>query len=254
MNVQTLNRISWQKCFHISFSIRSRISSKYHKTCNILTFDPAINRETGASSRRYHLDMWTGWIPCRCNAHKKQVDVKQSHNPVPHTVRMSWSQLQLKIELQFEAVRTSSQQRAWALRTPSWLIQQSEKRSAAIGRGTGGQYVAVCSVSNSPLTHNPFATLLNKVWEVYFSKEACSFVIIVDYVSACICIRIVVSRLYNKHCDWYNIPNPEKKIFGFFAIFFLHTPFDCTCLHQPLTLGDISVYVAKEVLQSLAEL
>ena len=41
---------------------------------------------------------------------------------------------------------------------------------------------------------NPFE---NKVWEVYFSKEVCSFVIIVDYVSAYICIRIVVSRLYN---------------------------------------------------------
>ena len=76
------------------------------------------------------------------------------------------------------------------------------KRSAAIARGTGGQYVAVCSVSNSPLTHNPFATLSNKVWEVYFSKEVCSFVIIVDYVSACICIHIVVSRLYNTWVWW----------------------------------------------------
>ena len=71
------------------------------------------------------------------------------------------------------------------------------ERSAAKDRGTWGQYVAICSVSNSPLTHNPFATLLNKVWEVYFSKEVCSFVIIVDYVSAYICIRIVVSWLYN---------------------------------------------------------
>ena len=75
------------------------------------------------------------------------------------------------------------------------LSSQAEwERSAAKDRGTWGQYVAVCSVSNSPLTHKPFE---NKVWEVYFSKEACSFVIIVDYVSACICIRIVVSRLYN---------------------------------------------------------
>ena len=62
------------------------------------------------------------------------------------------------------------------------------ERSAAKDRGTWGQYVVVCSVSNSPLTHNPFATLSNKVWEVYFSKEVCSFVIIVDFVSACICV------------------------------------------------------------------
>ena len=68
--------------------------------------------------------------------------------------------------------------------------------SSAKGRGTWGQYVAVCSVSNSPLTHNPFVTLSNKMWKVYFSEEVCSFVIIVDYVSACICIRIFVSRLY----------------------------------------------------------
>ena len=37
----------------------------------------------------------------------------------------------------------------------------------------------LCSVSNSPLTHNPFATISNKVWEVYFSIELCPFVIIV---------------------------------------------------------------------------
>ena len=169
--------------------------------CNILTFDPAVNRETGASGRRYHLDMWTGWI-CNCDAHKKQVYVIQLYNPVPQTVWVSWSQLLLKLELQFKAVRTSSQQRAWALRTPGWAAQENEKRSAAIVRGTGSQYVAVCSVSYSPLTyiqpfHNPFATLSNKAWEVYFSKEVYSFVIIVDYVSAYICIRIVVSRLYN---------------------------------------------------------
>ena len=33
------------------------------------------------------------------------------------------------------------------------------ERSAAKDKGTGGQYVAVCSVSNSPLTNNPFVTL-----------------------------------------------------------------------------------------------
>ena len=33
------------------------------------------------------------------------------------------------------------------------------ERSAAKDRGTWGQYVAVFSVSNSPLTHKPFATL-----------------------------------------------------------------------------------------------
>ena len=62
------------------------------------------------------------------------------------------------------------------------------ERSAAKDKGTGGQYVAVCSVSNLPFTHKPFATISNKVWDVYFSKEVCSLVIIVDFASACICV------------------------------------------------------------------
>ena len=42
------------------------------------------------------------------------------------------------------------------------------ERSAAIVLGTWGQYVAVCFVSKSPLTHNLFATLSRIKWEVYF--------------------------------------------------------------------------------------
>ena len=67
-------------------------------------------------------------------------------------------------------------------------------RSAAIVRGTWGQYVAVCSVSNSPLSHNQYQPFRNpfenKVWQVYFSKEVRSFVIIVDYfpMYSCICV------------------------------------------------------------------
>ena len=97
-----------------------------------MTFDPAVDQETGASGWRYQdinltVDEWA------INYKKKK---KKG-------------------------------------RTMEKAAQQNEKRSAAIIRGTGGQYVAVCSVSNSPLTHNPFTTLSNKVWEVYFSKEVC---------------------------------------------------------------------------------
>ena len=100
----------------------------------------------------------------------KQVDIKQWYNPVPELKFELVGVSLLELELQFEAVRISSQQRAWTRRTPIWAPQQNEKRSAVIVRGTGGHYVAVCSVSNSPLTHNPFAILSHKVWEVYFSK------------------------------------------------------------------------------------
>ena len=47
------------------------------------------------------------------------------------------------------------------------------------------------------------------MWEVYFSKEVYSFVIIVDYISAYICIRIVVSRLYNSISKAYFAWKPE---------------------------------------------
>ena len=68
----------------------------YRSKCNILTFDRAVNQETGASGRgcrRCHLDLWTGWVRCTCDTHGKQVDVKQLYNPVLQTVWVSWSQL-----------------------------------------------------------------------------------------------------------------------------------------------------------------
>ena len=42
---------------------------------------------------------------------------------------------------------------------PRLSSSAERERSAAKDKGTEGQYVAVCSVSNSPLTHNPFVTL-----------------------------------------------------------------------------------------------
>ena len=126
----------------------------------------------------------------------KQVEVQQLYNPVPQRVRVSWSQA---VEVRV-AVRGSENQlpvEGLGPQDPRLSSPAEWERCAAKGRGTWGKYVAVCSVSISPLTHNPFTTISNKVWEVNFSKEVCSFVIIVDYISACICIRIVVSRLYN---------------------------------------------------------
>ena len=116
------------------------------------------NRCIRSKTSGYHFDLWTGWIGCNCDAHRKQVNVKQLYNPVPQTVWISWSQLQVEFESQFEAVRTSSRQRAWVLRTP--VEQPSRKRKkCGYGKRKLGQYVAVCFISNSPLTQpfrNPF--------------------------------------------------------------------------------------------------
>ena len=84
-----------------------------------------------------------------------------------------------------------------ALRTPGWAAQQNEEEVLLWSENLGSMSGSL-SPSPTHLSHitniNPFA---NKVWEVYFSKEVCSFIIIVDYVSECICICIVVSWLYN---------------------------------------------------------
>ena len=153
------------------------------------------------------------WIRCRCDAHRKQVDVKQLYNQMPQTVWVSWSPRQTKFSSscshsssfsrswgQNAVVRASARQRAWAVRTPVEQPSRTRKRCCY------GQYVAVCFVSNSPLTHNqhqpfcnPFATLSRIKYERYiFLKKCVRSYIIVDYVSACICIRIVVSWLYNR--------------------------------------------------------
>ena len=71
------------------------------------------------------------------------------------------------------------------------------ERSAAKDKGTGGQYVAVCSVSNSLLTHNSFVTLSQPFrikCERYIFLKNCfrsSLLLILFphvYVYGCICI------------------------------------------------------------------
>ena len=155
------------------------------------------NRCIWSKTSGYHLDLWTGWIRCNYNAHKKQVGVKQLYNPVPQTVWGSWSQLQLEFESQFEAVRTSSRQRACS---PQWpLVEQPSrmrKKCSYSQRNLGSIY---CSLFRLQLTSHtqPFRNLSRIECERYiFLKKCLRSFIIVDYVSACICLRIVVSYGY----------------------------------------------------------
>ena len=98
---------------------------------------------------------------------------------------------------------------------PPWpQIEQpsrTRKKCCLRQKKLGGQYVEVCSVSNSPLTHNPFATISNTVWQVYFSKEVCSFVIIVDFVSACICVWLYM---------YYGYGTLSTKILTYYSLRF----------------------------------
>ena len=142
---------------------------------SIKRFICVINKCIQSKISEYHLDLWMGWIRCNCNAHRKQVGVKQLYNQVPQTVWVSWRQWE------------PAPDRGLGSSGPRLSSPAEWGRSAAIVWGTWGQYVAVCSISNSPLTHDQYQPFhdpfKNKVWEVYFSKEVCSFVIIVDYVS-----------------------------------------------------------------------
>ena len=133
-------------------------------------------------------------------AHMKQVGVRQLYNQVSQTAwsscsfSCSWSQLGTRCwsesQWQTEGFGPSV--------THSWAAQRECERSAAMVRRTLGQYVAVCA--RLQLTSHTWetSTLLRIKCERYILyKEVCSlkFVIIVDYVSAYICI-----------CMWlYNI-------------------------------------------------
>ena len=114
--------------------------------------EPSIKRYTCINNRcirskisRYHLDLWTSWIRCNCNAHRKQVDVKQLYNQVSQTVWVIWISRQKEFSSScswgYDAVVRASTGLG-----PSGprLSSPAEWGSAAIARGTWGQYFAFC--------------------------------------------------------------------------------------------------------------
>ena len=115
---------------------------------------------------------------------------------MPQTVRVSWSS---------RPWEPAPDIGARALRTPLEQPCRISKKCCYSQRKLGSIFCSL-SLSSTYLSHitniNPFA---HKVWEVYFYKEVCSFVIIVDYVSACMCLCIVVS---------YNIQPIARRISG----------------------------------------
>ena len=129
--------------------------------CNILTLDRAVNQEI-------HL--------CKlAEEQRKQVDVKQQYNQ-SQTVGVSWRQ--------DPELRASGRQRALGPQWPTVEQPSQDEKEVLLG-----QYSSL-SPSPAHLSHtdnfNPFE---NKMWEIYFYKEACSFVhwssyIMLDYVSA----------------------------------------------------------------------
>ena len=148
---------------------------------------------TGASGWRYYLDLWMGWIRCRCNAHKKQVDVKQLYNRMPQTDWVSWSSRQAEFSSscshsssfsrswgQDGVVRASARQRVWALRTPVEQPSRMKKKCGYCKRNLGS---ICCSLFPSPtqlsfiININPFATPSRIKCERYIFLKKSVFVL-----------------------------------------------------------------------------
>ena len=127
-------------------------------------------------------------------AHRKRVSVKQLYNQVPQMAWVSQFEsvpVQSQSQLEIGCPRSENQHQTEGMgpQDPRLSSPAEWGRSAAMVRRTLGQYVAVCPhlqlTSHTKPTstllqpfHNPFE---NKVWEVYFYKEVCSFFEVVHY-------------------------------------------------------------------------
>ena len=128
-----------------------------------------------------------------------------------------------------------------------------QERSADKDKGAGGQYVAVCSVSNSPLTHNPFATLslpFRIKCERYIFLKKCfrsSLLLIMFphvYMYSCI-------RLYNRATGYFQ---GTPGFWGFnnaillkrnlLVGYIITKPLTWFLLYHPLNYLHLQIYVA----------
>ena len=188
----------WKKLF------KNEISKKYFREIQWMTADfafvtywpltePSIKRCLCVNKRESSRSRWT----------------LNNNITSTQTAWVSWRQ--------GAELRASDWQRALG---PQWLtVEQPEPRwgrSAAMVRRTLGQNN---SPSLSPLTsHTQLTSTLfeNKMWEIYFYKEVCSFVhwisyIMFDYVSAYICIYLCM-RLYNTMLIIESLQNWRNKL------------------------------------------
>ena len=157
--------------------------------CNILAFDLAVNRETGACGRRYQgitltvdglnwVQVWRRWT---------------SNNNI--TLCDSSSQSSWRLD---GVEGTSTRQRDIGPQDPRLSNPAERERSAAKDRGIWGSICcSLCSVSNSPLTLNPFVTLSQPFrikYERYIFQKKC----VRSSLLCWLCFRM---HLYMLHLD-----------------------------------------------------
>ena len=113
-------------------------------------------------------------------------------------VQLVWSQSSWWYDV---VERTITQQRATGPQDPRLSSPAERERSAAKDKGTVGQYVAVCSVSNSPLTHNHFVTL-SQPFRIKCER----------YIFLKKCVRSSLLLILLPHASVYVTHLPKQKI------------------------------------------
>ena len=179
--------------------------------------EPSIKRYTYVTAKQVHPGEDIGILPWPVDvvefgadayAHRKQMDFRQLYNQVPQTAWgssiPSCSQLGDNMPVWESACRQGLRPSV----THSWAAQPEWGRSAAMVRRTLGQYVAVCPRLQLFSHTQPISTLSRIKCERYIFIKKVSvrllkssllrtiFPLIFVYV-LCICIRIIVLRLYN---------------------------------------------------------
>ena len=121
-NMKTKKKWFLKMMFCIHFPKKSWIIEFVTSACQSVTYWPST--QTSIREQVHPVEditwLWTGWIRCKCDAHRKQMDV----NDISRCDR-KFSQL--------ESVCCSSRQwepdsaESWVLRPPGWAAKQNEK-------------------------------------------------------------------------------------------------------------------------------
>ena len=143
-----------------------------------MTFDPAVNQETGASSRRYNLNRglvefgaFATPTESRWGSNNYITQCHRQHQ----LVGVSGSWISSCSSRQWEP----SPSKGLAPSGPPFEQSSRMRKKCCYSKRNLGSIC--CSLFSLQLTShtqtflNPFATLSNKVWDVYFSKELCLF-------------------------------------------------------------------------------
>ena len=145
--------------------------------------EPSIKRCTCVNKQRNSVSRWK-WDNYITRCHRRL-------GSVPVGVGASWGQ--------DANVRASGRQRADS--DPRLSSPTRMRKKCCYGQKNLGSICSSLSPSPTHLSHttniNPFE---NKVWEIYFYKEVCSFVhwnSSLCLIRICICIRAVVLWVYN---------------------------------------------------------